>query len=378
MKKLLFSIAAIVICLTMALSISLAGCKTTGQEVDTAQKELTKMVWISPEGDLENVGDYVLWVASEMGYMEQLGIELVMEPGPLDPLATTKFVSEKKGDVGYPSPAVLISSISAGIDIIMAWDLVPAQVFNFAVAKDNDEINSVMDIAGKTISVADPGWQVFVDPILVEVGIDPKSVTYVATGALWGQAASEGKADVAITWAGLMTQWDSEGLILKYFLGKDFSKSPGNGYAIRRSDLEDPARVELATNFFKACSMAAEFSNLNPRAAAQIVTDQFPSLLTTMTPELIIGGMSELAELINMGPKNYGGYGGFEKENWDNLLKIAYELGQADKLYTFEDVATDQLIKEANNFDKAKIAEDAKAFKLNDTWSQVEDPGVWE
>ncbi len=57
-------------------------------------------------------------------------------------------------------------------------------------------------------------------------------------------------------------------------------------------------RLELDTNFFKACSMAAEFSRLNPRAAGQIVTDQFPGLLTTMTPELILGSMSELSGLI--------------------------------------------------------------------------------
>ncbi len=121
--------------------------------------------------------------------------------------------------------------------------MIPTQVFDFAVAEDNDKINSVMDIAGKTISVWDAGAQVIVDPILVEVGIDPKSVSYVSNGALWGQAVSEHKADVALIWEGMRTQWDSEGMKLKYFLGKDFSTSPGNGYAIRRSDLDDPAKT---------------------------------------------------------------------------------------------------------------------------------------
>ncbi len=390
MKKILTYVVVLVICLSLLLSFSLAGCKTTDSSTATAAattaaaetaaaaKELTKMVWISPEGELENTEDYILWVASAMGYMEQFGIELVMEPGPADSLATTKFVSEKKADVGYPSPAVLISSVAAGMDIIMAWDVVGTQVFDFAVAKDNDKINTVMDIAGKSISVWDPGAQVIVDPILVELGIDPKSVSYVSNGALWGQAVSEGKADVALIWEGMRTQWDSEGMKLKYFLGKDFSKSPGNGYAIRRSDLDDPVRLELDTNFFKACSMAAEFSRLNPRAAGQIVTTQFPGLLTTMNPDLILGSMGELAGLVHFAELNFGGYGGFERANWDNLLKIAFDLGQTDKLYKFDDVATDSLIKEANNYDKAKVAEDAKAFVLNDTWSKIADPGTWD
>ncbi len=82
--------------------------------------------------------------------------------------------------------------------------------------------------------------------------------------------------------------------------------------------------------------------------------------------------------LFIFGAQNFGGYGGFKRENWDKLLKISYDLGQSDKLYTFDDVATDKLVQEANNFDKAKIAEDAEAFKLNETWSKVADPGVWE
>ena len=43
---------------------------------------LTKMTFITPRGTLEVMDDYNLWVAKEMGYFEELGIDCVMEPGP--------------------------------------------------------------------------------------------------------------------------------------------------------------------------------------------------------------------------------------------------------------------------------------------------------
>ncbi len=101
MKKVLSYVAVLIVCLTLVVSLSLVGCKTTqesaaateasGAEEAAGSNELTPMIWISPEGELENTGDYVLWVASAMGYMEQFGIKLVMEPGPADSLATTNL-----------------------------------------------------------------------------------------------------------------------------------------------------------------------------------------------------------------------------------------------------------------------------------------------
>ena len=114
------------------------------------------------------------------------------------------------------------------MDVIMVYEMMVGQVFDFAVKQDSP-IQSVKDLAGKTIALGDAGWQVIVDPILVEAGVDPKSITYVAVGAQWGQAVALGKADIALTWEGLRAQWDAQGLGLRYLLGQDFSKMPANG-----------------------------------------------------------------------------------------------------------------------------------------------------
>ena len=79
--------------------------------------------------------------------------------------------------MGYPSPGVLTSSIDSGVEVTSAWEMISGQVFNFSLPEDSD-ISDVAQLEGKTMSVLTAGWKVIVDPILVEVGVDPR-VDYV-------------------------------------------------------------------------------------------------------------------------------------------------------------------------------------------------------
>ena len=151
--------------------------------------EMQKVVWVSPRGTLEVMDDFNMWVADKMGYFKDLGVEVEMQPGPLEALAVTKLIAEGQADVGYPSPGVLLASIDAGMPLIQPWEMMLGQTFNFAVPKGSP-IKSVKDLAGKSISLGSEGWSVIVDPILVEAGVDPKSVTYLNAGNQWAQAAA--------------------------------------------------------------------------------------------------------------------------------------------------------------------------------------------
>jgi NitT/TauT family transport system substrate-binding protein len=338
--------------------------------------DLTTMTFISPRGTLEVMDDYFLWVAKEMGYFEELGIDVIMEPGPFDAFACTKFVDQNKADVGYPSPGILTASVDTGMDIIMVYEMMIEQVFDFAVRKDSD-IKSIADVAGKTISVGDPGWQVIIDPILVEIGVDPSSVTYVGAGAQWGQTVALGKADIALCWKGLRAQWDAQGLNLRYFLGEDISKMPANGLAARKSDLDDPVKRDNLIKFLKAGSMGIHFARNNPRAAAQITYELFPSIQEQMEPQLALESMQQLHWGYTGGERLGEGYGWFEEDGWDTYSEIIYDLGQTQKKLKTSQIMTNELIAEANDFDHKKVEMDAKNFVLNSEWKNVKVIGDW-
>ena len=63
------------------------------------------------------------------------------------------------------------------------WDVISGQVFDFGLPADS-KIKSPKQLKGKSIALGSSGWKVIVDPMLVELGIDPKSVRYVSAGCV--------------------------------------------------------------------------------------------------------------------------------------------------------------------------------------------------
>jgi NitT/TauT family transport system substrate-binding protein len=213
---------------------------------------------------------------------------------------------------------------------------------------------------------------VIVDPILVEAGIDPSEVTYVNAGNQWGQAVALGQADAALSWRGLAAQWLAQGLELKFLVGKDFSNHPANGYAIHKEDLEDEAKVDIWHRFFKGVCMGYEFTRANPRAAAQITYNQFPALQEQMAPQLALDSMLELGSNYFEGERIGKGYGWLDPQSWQSYIDTVYELGQIQNHYQADEVISNALIEEANNFDRERARADGEAFELNEDFQDLE------
>ncbi len=104
--------------------------------------------------------------------------------------------------------------------------------------------------------------------------------------ATWGTALMSGQGDSALSWEGLRAQWKGQGLDFDYFLGRDFSKLPANSFVIRKSDFEDASKKDMYERYFRGWASGLEFGKNNPRAATQIVMEQFPGLSSQMTPDV--------------------------------------------------------------------------------------------
>jgi NitT/TauT family transport system substrate-binding protein len=329
--------------------------------------------WISPRGTLDVMDDFDLWVPLKMGYFTKLGINAKLIAGPLgDALATTKFVAQNQADMGYPSPGVLTASIDSGIAVKSIWDMISGQVFDFALPT-NSKITSVKQLAGKKIALGSAGWSTIVDPILVEAGVNPKSVTYVNAGNQWAQSTESGQADAGLAWEGLRAQWAGQGLKLKYLIGTKFSKQPSNVYSVRASDLSDNAKVDLYTRFLQGMIMGLEFAKANPRAAAQITYTSRPNLAKSLKPQAAYDSFLELAEAYGTSHRQGHGWGWHNPAGWANYLGIVHKLGQTKKMLAPSDVYTNSLAAAANKkADVGTARSDAKAFKLNSTFQAVD------
>jgi NitT/TauT family transport system substrate-binding protein len=352
----------------------LAACGGDDNGNGEAAGERGSVRWISPRGTLEVMDDYNLWVPIKQGYFEELNLDVELIAGPQDILAPTRYVAENQADVGFPSPGVLVSSIASGMPVISIWEQYPAQVFGFSLPVDSD-IESAEQLEGKTITAGFPGAEVIIDPLLVEAGVDPDTVTVVDGGPQWNQMVAQGQADAGLIWEGLRAQLLGQGLELEFLLGSEFSEGPSNVYSARRADLEDEARRDVYTRFLQGVVMGFEFAKANPRAAAQLTYEEFPSLQETLEPQIALESMMQLASGYGATARAGQGWGYHVPDAWQRYINTLAELGQIDEPLDPDDVYTNDFVEPANDgADVERARNDAENFELNDEFAATEPP----
>jgi len=244
-------------------------------------------------------------------------------------------------------------------------------VFSFAFRKGQKPA-SLKDLEGKTVVLGSAGWQSICDPMLKAAGVDITKVKYVDAGwPTWGTALMSGQGDAALSWEGLRAQWKGQGLDFDYFLGRDFSKLPANSFIIRKADFEDAAKKEMYGRYFQGWAAGLEFGKHNPRAATQIVMEQFPGLGSQMTPDVAVESMMQLAAVFagRMDERKKWGY--HLPESWQMFFDVGREIGQITGDFKLEDVVKNDLIDAANSFDAGKVKADADGYKLSDAYGAV-------
>src|SRR5258708_13675011 len=255
-----------------------------------------KVRWVSPRGTVEVLDDYPYWVGKKFGYFGDIATTL--EPGPSDATATVKLVDQKQADMGYPSPGVFSLGLTQGIPLVSVFEMGGADVFDFAFRK-GEAPKTVKDLEGKTIVLGSAGWQAICDPMLKAAGVDITKVKYVDAGwPTWGTAVAQGKGDTALSWEGLRAQWKGQGLDFDYILGRNFSKLPANSFVIRKADFEDKAQGAVYRRYLKGWAARLELGPTTPRAATQIVMEQFPGLGSQMSPTVATESMMQLGNAL--------------------------------------------------------------------------------
>ncbi len=326
--------------------------------------------WVSPRGTIEVLDDYPYWVAKKFGYFGD--IETTLEPGPSDATATVKLVDQNQADVGYPSPGVFSLALTQGIPLVSAFHMGGADVFCFAF-RQGEKPESLKALEGKTIVLGSAGWQSIADPMLKAAGVDITKVKYVDAGwPTWGTALMSGQGDSALSWEGLRAQWKGQGLVFDYILGRDFSKLPANSFVMRKADFDDAAKKDVYARYFQGWAAGLEFGKQNPRAATQIVMEQFPGLSSQMTPDVAVESQMQLANVFAGRMDERKKWGFHLMESWQMFFDVGREIGQITTDFKTEDVVKNDLIDQANAFDAAKVKADADGFALSADYSMVD------
>jgi len=324
----------------------------------------SKFTWISPRGTLEVMDDFGYWIGKKLGYFDDLGVEVDIQPGPSDGTATVKFVDVGQADMGFPSPGIFSFALENGMKLKSAFHWGALDTFSLAFRKGEGN-NDLKALEGKTILLGSAAWQSIVDPMLAVHGVDITKVKYVEAGwPTWGTALAAGQGDAALAWEGLRAEWISTGLDFEYWLGVQRSPLFANTYVVRAADLEDPDKKAFLDKYLRAWSMGLEAAYHNPRAAVHAVFEQFPSVAQANGPEQ--GTMSLLQNLnvVRGDMSKRKGWGDHDMAAWQTFFDKVHELGQIKSPVKAEDVCTNDCIAAANDFDHEKVKADALALEL--------------
>ena len=348
---------------TVALASAAAGWPRQARAVEGAVR------WVSPRGTIEVLDDYPYWVAQKYGYFGD--ITTTLEPGPMEATATIKLVDQGQADVGFPSPGVFSLGLEQGIPLTSVWHMGAYDVFDFAF-REGEKPADLKELEGKTILLGSAGWQAIVDPMLAQIGVARDSVNYAEAGNLWGQALMQGQGDAALSWEGLRAQWKGQGLEFDYFLGRDFSPFPANSFVIRRADFEGGSADALYEAYLRAWAMGLEFGRLNPRAATHLVLEQFPTLASTLTPEVATESMMQLANVFRGDWESREGWGWHDLEQWRLFFATIHEIGQISAPIAAEEVISNKYVPAANQFETERVEADAEGYALPEEFEAVD------
>jgi NitT/TauT family transport system substrate-binding protein len=322
----------------------------------------------------------VLWVPIKTGYYKKLGLNIKLNAG--GGTNEMQLVAGNQIDVGYPSPGILTSSIDADIPVISVFEQIPYQVFDF-VLPAKSKITSPKQLAGKTIALFTDGWSSIVNPMLAEVGVNPKSVKYRVFGPQWVQAVALGRADAGLVWEGLRAQLVGQSSTfgsafqLKFLVGSKWgSKGPSNSYAVRKADLDDAKKRDVYIRFLAGSVYGSEFAKANPRAAAQITYGALPALQKLISPQVALESMLQLATGYSFYKRHAPHlYGWHDAASWNRYLNAVAKLGQTKRHLSLNQVLTNDLIRPANQrADVALARRQARAFKVNEFFRTTKIP----
>lgn len=331
-----------------------------------------KHTWISPRGTIEVMDDYAIWVAQEMGYFGDLGVELELQPGPPGGTAVVQFVAVGQADMGFPAPGILGNSIENDMGLVSIFGTGYLDLFNIAFRK-GEGMSDLRGLEGKTVLLGSAAWQSIADPMLKAVGVDVSKVNYVEAGfPNWTAALASGEGDACLAWEGLRALLEKNNQKFDYWMGMRGSPLPSNSQVVRRADVEDPDRNAFLQAYVKGMAMGHEFAEHNPRAAADIVFKALPATRQGFGARAGTESLMQIHRTFKGDLSTRAGWGEHDIAGFQRFFDVQKEIGLLSTDIAAEDFVLNDFIAKGNDFDKEKVRADALAYELPDDLAAVD------
>lgn len=296
----------------------------------------------------------VAFVGEELGYFEEEGLQI--EEQDAGNMAESAFLANGQTDVVFTGATEILTGISAGVDMRILYEYWYTAAEGVYVSEDSP-ITSVEELKGKTVGLASDSDLAFLKVALLHYGLTEDDVTTIVVGDQGGVIADALKNGTIAALSGSTGEERSlagAGVPLRDITPTAVKDTPGETFvALEKMVSEKP---DVLQRFFRAWAKASYASTINPDVLLKMGDRNIPEA-TLDRVQAMIG----VEQAHKTDPPN-GLYGELRPEIWQRVADALYEAGTLQQPLEVADYLDDQFIKGANDFDRAQVEADVKAW----------------
>lgn len=313
-------------------------------------------------------------VAQQMGYFRDEGIEVDQRVFAGGVNSVNQTVN-RQADVSFPGNEPVIIGKQKGRDplpVKFFYNATPTLIWELIVPEASP-IRALTDLRGKTIGIFAPSASNVpqVKAILRREGINPDAdvtMRSIGLGAGALNAMNSGAVQVIALYDTEHATYETMGTRIRRLpLSPVVERLFSNGLLTHEDNLRDPKRRQMLVGVGRAMAKATVFCEANPRACVQLAWKQYPETKPTGVDEE--RAMKDALFILDSRLRNFrlreyqnGRYGWYEPARWQAYVDFMKAEGQIEQTVEIDALFTNELIEEANRFDKEAVRRQAQAM----------------
>jgi len=300
---------------------------------------------------------YGMHVALELGYFadENLDINWLSSSTTIPYVA---FLSNGQADLVMFDSAQTMQAVDAKQPFSIIYEDMQFAPEAIYVAEESD-IQSVADLAGKTIGLVSDRDRIIAQVALESAGLTLDDVSTAVVGEAGPTLANAFRRNTVDAVAGSATDLNgiqSAGVLTRDITPPDVAENPANSFAIwndRKDELRDPVE-----RFLRAWSKGMEAGRLDLQMTAAIMTDAVPE--QWQIPEVGYILLELTANKLHE-PRS-GVRGAIHPELWEAVQPVLVKVGEISQLYDPATFTDDSFIAASNEYTIEALQADVEAW----------------
>lgn len=260
-------------------ALALAGCASTSPDASSSSEDHTVSIALDWSPNTNHTGIYV---AQELGYFEDAGLDVEILPYASTPVA--QLVSAGEADFGIVGQSDVQTARAAGLDVVSVYSIVQSDTGRLVYLQDRDDIESPADLDGAVFGgFGVPLYTAFMKSTIQGAGGKGEfDEVMLDTGAY--EALKNGSIDFTssvMTWEDV--EAEIEGHPYASFRYQDYGVPEQQAIGIASSDAYLEQNHDDADAFVKAVQKGFQYAIDNPDEAADLLIQANEDTLGTAT-----------------------------------------------------------------------------------------------